>query len=67
MEKDRNTKNLQKISIEKYAGLVSNMRKAQRQYFRTRGTKYLTRSKELEHKVDEMTAQIFNVQQSLFD
>lgn len=66
MENERNTQKQQKISIEKYAGTVHQMRKAQRQYFRTRQNKYLVRSKELEQEVDRMTAELLTTQMDLF-
>ncbi len=53
---------LQKIA--KYVQLVNDMRKAQKEYFKTRTKDDLVKSKGLEAKIDTQNAEIF---QDLFD
>ena len=67
MEKNENTVNQPKITIEDLARKVKEMRQAQRNYFKTRALKYLDRSKEMEREVDGITEEILNPQISLFD
>lgn len=67
MEKNENTVNQPKITIEDLARKVKEMRQAQRNYFKTRAPKYLDRSKEMEREVDGITEEILNPQISLFD
>jgi hypothetical protein len=52
-------------TMKEFIALVSEMRAAQRAYFRTRSKDALNRSKELERKVDaEINS--YNTQQTLF-
>lgn len=52
--------------MKEFIALVSEMRAAQRAYFRTRSNDALNRSKELERKVDAKLQSINNTQQILF-
>lgn len=57
------------IVLDEYAKTVKAMRDAQKSYFRTRDPHYLTLSKSMEKKVDEMTDIIINppTQKTIFD
>lgn len=46
---------------------VSEMRNAQRSYFRTRSHEFLSRSKKLEREVDAEIERFFNPQGDLFE
>lgn len=50
-----------------FVELVSKMRQAQKNYFRTRGKNYLDESKQLERRVDEMAKEFRDTQQELFN
>lgn len=53
--------------MNEFIELVREMRKTQREYFRTRDKNVLSRSKELERKVDAYLAQqVINQQTTLF-
>jgi hypothetical protein len=56
------------VSILELARLVAEMRAAQREYFRTRSTDALARSKSLERRVDEEVAGVLRPerQRSMF-
>lgn len=49
-----------------FLNTVSEMRRLQREYFRTRLPAFLEQSKELEHRVDEMCAKLRGGQGMLF-
>lgn len=53
--------------IDELAALVQQMRTAQNDYFRERSPQYLSRSKELERRVDKTVAEVLNKQGNLFD
>ncbi len=55
------------MDIKEYARKVKEMRRNQRNFFSTKKSKYLYRSKELESEVDKMTAEILDTQMSMFD
>lgn len=48
-----------------FAGLVKNMRDAQKQYFRMRTPNYLERSKALEKEVDSQAEKILTKQSTM--
>jgi hypothetical protein len=52
--------------LKAFARLVNEMRQAQKEYFRTRSPAALERSKQLEKRVDEATADVFR-QPTFFD
>ena len=54
------------MTIEEFARLVSEMRHAQSNYFRTRSTSALEESKRLERKVDEAYQAILDGQKKMF-
>lgn len=53
--------------MNEFVKLVYEMRKAQKEYFKTRDKSVLSKSKELERKVDSFLAQqVINQQTTLF-
>jgi len=52
--------------IAKYVQLVNDMRKAQKEYFKTRKTPELVKSKELEVKIDTQNAEILQAANDLY-
>jgi hypothetical protein len=55
------------MKADDFYTLVAEMRTAQRDYFRTRSTEALSRSKELERKVDNAIKGFVTGQTSLFE
>ncbi len=55
------------MNIEQFVAKVSEMRNAQKSYFRTRSAEFLNRSKSLEREVDKCIAEFYDPQGSLFD
>lgn len=53
-------------TMKEFVELVREMRAAQKEYFKTRSKDVLSRSKELERKVDAELQSINNTQQKLF-
>lgn len=68
MEKETNgnTAGSEKITLEKFAEEVRQMRYQQRRYFAYRRPEVLERSKELERRVDRIVDEILNNQPQLF-
>lgn len=68
MEKETNgnTAGFEKITLEKFAEEVRQMRYQQRRYFAYRRPEVLERSKELERRVDGIVDKILNNQPQLF-
>lgn len=68
MEKETNgnTAGSEKITLEKFAEEVRQMRYQQRRYFAYRRPEVLERSKELERRVDKMVEEILDVNPQLF-
>lgn len=68
MEKETNgnTADFEKITLEKFAEEVRQMRYQQRRYFAYRRPEVLERSKELERRVDKMVEEILNTNPQLF-
>ena len=56
----------QPLVIAEFAQLVHDMRRYQREFFRTRDKNAIIKSKILERKVDEALDQFFNRQPKLF-
>lgn len=61
-----NTADSEKITLEKFAEEVRQMRYQQRRYFAYRRPEVLERSKELERRVDRIVEEILNNQPQLF-
>ena len=61
-----NTAGFEKITLEKFAEEVRQMRYQQRRYFAYRRPEVLERSKELERRVDRIVDKILNDQPQLF-
>lgn len=61
-----NTADSEKITLEKFAEEVRQMRYQQRRYFAYRRPEVLERSKELERRVDKMVDEILNINPQLF-
>lgn len=61
-----NTADSEKITLEKFAEEVRQMRYQQRRYFAYRRPEVLERSKELERRVDGIVDEILNNQPQLF-
>lgn len=61
-----NTADSEKITLEKFAEEVRQMRYQQRRYFAYRRPEVLERSKELERRVDRIVDEILNNQPQLF-
>ncbi|MEO1527711.1 MAG: hypothetical protein AAFX06_19955 [Planctomycetota bacterium] len=55
------------MTNDDFIALVHQMRTAQKEYFRTRDGSVLSRSKELERRVDQAVAELQDRQPSLFD
>lgn len=55
------------MDLAQFMAKVSQMRNAQRSYFRTRSTEFLNRSKALEKEVDKCIADFYDRQGNLFD
>lgn len=53
--------------MEEFINLVEEMRSAQKEYFRTRSTTSLNRSKQLEREVDTKIKELSNKQTNLFE
>ena len=53
--------------MDEFVKLVYEMRKAQKEYFRTRSKEVLQQSKQLERRVDTLLAEYDNPQKDLFD
>lgn len=66
IESSNSINTAKQITIDSFVEAVKKMRAAQRQYFKTRDFKYLSRSKEYEKHVDEMTERMSTKQMSLF-
>lgn len=68
MEKETNgnTADSEKMTLEKFAEEVRQMRYQQRRYFAYRRPEVLERSKELERRVDKMVEEILNINPQLF-
>lgn len=65
-ETNGNTADSEKITLEKFAEEVRQMRYQQRRYFAYRRPEVLERSKELERRVDKMVGEILNTNPQLF-
>ena len=61
-----NTADSEKITLEKFAEEVRQMRYQQRRYFAYRRPEVLERSKELERRVDRIVDEILDNQSQLF-
>ena len=61
-----NTEDFEKITLEKFAEEVRQMRYQQRRYFAYRRPEVLERSKELERRVDKIVEEILDVNPQLF-
>lgn len=61
-----NTENFEKITLEKFAEEVRQMRYQQRRYFAYRRPEVLEWSKELERRVDKMVEEILSENLQLF-
>lgn len=61
-----NTADYEKITLEKFAEEVRQMRYQQRRYFAYRRPEVLERSKELERRVDKIVEEILDVNPQLF-
>lgn len=61
-----NTEDFGKITLEKFAEEVRQMRYQQRRYFAYRRPEVLERSKELERRVDKMVEEILSENLQLF-
>lgn len=61
-----NTTDSEKITLEKFAEEVRQMRYQQRRYFAYRRPEVLEWSKELERQVDKMVEEILNINPQLF-
>lgn len=59
-------KTAEQTALIELAQLVSNMRTAQREFFRTRSIGWLETSRGLERQVDRELAKILELQQELF-
>ena len=55
------------MTYAQFVEKVSEMRNAQKSYFRTRSHEFLTRSKRLENEVDKAVERFFNPQGDLFE
>lgn len=55
------------MTLRQFAGLVAEMRNAQRAYFRTKGMNALEMSKRLEKQVDKALVDLLSPQGTLFD
>lgn len=55
------------MNLEGYAALIRQMRQAQNDYFRERSPQLLSRAKELERRVDDVTAEVLDKQGTLFN
>lgn len=53
--------------MNEFVKIVYEMRKAQKEYFRTRSKEVLLQSKQLERRVDTLLAEYDNPQKDLFD
>lgn len=58
---------MEEITLKEFAKLVQMMRHNQRRYFSTRNYEVLKSAKELEKQVDQICADITNVERTLFD
>ena len=54
-------------TLSELTRMVAEMRQAQRAYFQTRSTGWLTHSKKIEKEVDTAIKELLNGQQTLFD
>ena len=54
------------MTLENFVECVAAMRNAQRQYFKTRSSDWLEKSKELERNIDRMIADFRDPQGDLF-
>lgn len=55
------------MNLEQFVAKVSEMRNAQKSYFRTRSAEFLNRSKSLEREIDKAIADFYDPQGCLFD
>ena len=55
------------MTYAQFVAKVSEMRNAQKSYFRTRSPEFLNRSKSLEREVDKCIAEFYDPQGCLFD
>ena len=55
------------MTYAQFVAQVSEMRNAQKSYFRTRSSEFLKRSKLLEHEVDRCIENFYNPQGDLFE
>lgn len=55
------------MNLEQFVAKVSEMRNAQKSYFRTRSQEFLNRSKSLEREIDKAIADFYSPQSGLFD
>ena len=55
------------MNLEQFVAKVSEMRNAQKSYFRTRSAEFLNRSKSLEREVDKAVADFYDPQGDLFE
>lgn len=69
MEKTANKETIEgsKMTYTQFVAKVSEMRNAQKSYFRTRSPEFLNRSKSLEREVDKCIADFYDPQGCLFD
>ena len=54
------------MTYEQFVAKVSEMRNAQKSYFRTRSAAFLDKSKRLEREVDKAVADFYDTQGDLF-
>ena len=55
------------MTYPQFVAKVSEMRNAQKSYFRTRSPEFLNRSKSLEREVDQAIADFYDPQGDLFE
>lgn len=55
------------MTYAQFVAKVSEMRNAQKSYFRTRSAEFLNRSKSLEREVDKAVADFYDPQGDLFE